>query len=65
MNDGASYQTAMWPGQRSRARLFLDLFNIPNNAAAETIVNGTGARFGLPTTILAPRTARVGARLEW
>lgn len=52
-------------GGRSRARMFLDLFNIANSAAAETIVTGTGARFGFPTNILAPRTARVGARFEW
>ena len=51
--------------ERTRARLFLDLFNLANSAAAETIVTGTGARFHYPTAILGPRTARIGFRFEW
>lgn len=49
----------------SRARLFLDLFNLTNSAAAETIVTSTGTRLGFPTNILGPRTARVGFRFDW
>jgi hypothetical protein len=49
----------------SRVRLFIDLFNITNSAAAETIVVSTGARYQVPTNLLAPRTARIGARFEW
>ena len=52
-------------GTAAGVRLFLDLFNLTNNNAAETIVTSTGTRFRFPTNILGPRTARVGARVEW
>jgi hypothetical protein len=50
---------------RMRVRGFVDLFNITNSNAPETISIQTGARFEQPTAILAPRTARLGFRLEW
>ncbi|MEW6320952.1 MAG: TonB-dependent receptor [Acidobacteriota bacterium] len=50
---------------RARARLFFDLFNITNSAAAESITTTTGSNFLRPSTILAPRTARLGFRFLW
>lgn len=48
-----------------RLRLFLDLFNLTNSNAPETISFSTGRAFEAPTTILGPRVARVGVRFEW
>jgi hypothetical protein len=53
------------PIARTRLRLFLDLFNITNSHAAETISFSTGTAFERPSAVLAPRVARVGARFEW
>jgi hypothetical protein len=50
---------------RLRTRLFLDLFNITNSHASETISRATGPAFQVPINILAPFTARVGFRLLW
>jgi TonB dependent receptor len=48
-----------------RIRGSLDLFNITNSNAAETRTTTTGTSFLRPTAVLAPRTARVGARFSW
>ncbi|HJU41429.1 MAG TPA: carboxypeptidase regulatory-like domain-containing protein [Vicinamibacterales bacterium] len=48
-----------------RVRGFVDLFNLSNSNAAETRTITTGAAFLRPTAILAPRTARIGARLSF
>jgi hypothetical protein len=50
---------------RLRTRLFLDLFNLTNSHASETITRATGGNFLRPAAILAPRTARVGFRFLW
>jgi Carboxypeptidase regulatory-like domain len=50
---------------RMRVRAFADFFNISNSNAPETISIQTGLAFERPTAILAPRTMRLGARLEW
>jgi hypothetical protein len=50
---------------RLRTRLFLDLFNITNSSASETITRTTGANYLRPANILAPATARLGFRLLW
>ena len=50
---------------RIRTRLFLDLFNLTNSAAGESVTRTTGRNFLRPSTILAPRTARVGFRFLW
>jgi hypothetical protein len=50
---------------QAKVRLFLDVFNIANSYAAETISQATGAAFLQPTAILGPRTGRVGLRLIW
>jgi hypothetical protein len=52
-------------GDRSRARLFLDIFNITNSHSAETISQATGVNYQRPSAILAPITARVGVRFLW
>ena len=41
----------------------MDLFNITNSHASETISRATGLQFLKPTAILAPFTARVGFRV--
>ena len=50
---------------RYRLRLFIDLFNVTNSSASETITQTTGLSFLKPATILAPRTVRVGFRFSW
>ncbi|MEZ5286579.1 MAG: hypothetical protein R2712_17585 [Vicinamibacterales bacterium] len=52
-------------GSTVRLRPFLDLFNILNNDAYETINVGTGSSFQRPSAILAPRTMRIGFRFVW
>jgi hypothetical protein len=47
---------------RIRTRLFLDVFNITNSHASETISRQTGLGYQKPSAILAPITARVGFR---
>ena len=51
-------------GRHARGRLFVDLFNITNTNAAETRTITSGTAFLRPTAVLAPRTARIGARLS-
>ena len=48
-----------------RMRLFVDLFNISNSNAVETRTITTGAAYLRPTAVLAPRTARIGARFQF
>ncbi len=50
---------------RTRARFFLDLFNITNSHASETISRDTGTGYQKPSAILAPFTTRVGLRFLW
>jgi hypothetical protein len=50
---------------RMRTRLFLDVFNITNSSASETITRTTGPNYLRPAAILAPITARVGFRFLW
>ena len=52
-------------GHNMRLRGFFDLFNITNSNAAETRTIATGTSFLRPTAVLAPRTARLGARVSW
>jgi carboxypeptidase family protein len=49
----------------AKLRAFLDIFNIANRYAAETISFSTGSAFQQPTAILGPRTARIGFRFIW
>jgi len=48
-----------------RVRLFVDLFNITNSNSAETRTITSGTAFLRPTAVLAPRTARIGARFQF
>jgi hypothetical protein len=48
---------------RLRLRAYLDLFNIANSHASETISRATGLQYLKPTAILAPFTSRVGFRV--
>jgi len=50
---------------KTRLRAFVDLFNILNSDAADTMSWATGAAFERPTQIVGPRTARIGFRYEW
>jgi Carboxypeptidase regulatory-like domain len=50
---------------RLRSRLFLDVFNITNSHASETISRATGLSYLKPSAILAPRVARLGFRFLW
>jgi hypothetical protein len=52
-------------GNTVRVRGFLDLFNITNSNSAESRTITTGTSFLRPTAVLAPRTARIGARLSF
>ena len=50
---------------RVRLRMFLDVFNITNSHASETISRNSGLGYLKPSAILAPITARVGFRFQW
>jgi hypothetical protein len=52
-------------GGNVRLRGFLDLFNLTNSNSAESRTITTGTAFLRPTAVLAPRTARIGARLSF
>jgi hypothetical protein len=52
-------------GGNYQLRVFLDLFNITNSHASETIGRATGLSYLKPTAILAPFTTRVGFRMMW
>ncbi len=52
-------------GSRTRARLFVDFFNISNSHASETITRTTGVNYLRPAAILAPFTTRLGVRFLW
>jgi hypothetical protein len=52
-------------GGKLRLRALFDLFNITNSNAVETRTVSTGTSFLRPTAVLAPRTARLGARVSW
>jgi hypothetical protein len=52
-------------GHVAKVRLFLDVYNLTNAYAAQTINVTTGPSFQNPTSILAPRTGRVGFRFIW
>jgi hypothetical protein len=52
-------------GRNVRLRGFFDLFNITNSNAVETRTVTTGTSFLRATAVLAPRTARLGARFSW
>ena len=45
--------------------VFADGFNLTNANPASNINWGSGATFLLPVTIVSPRLARIGAKLEW
>src|SRR5262249_51261795 len=51
--------------QHLHVRGFLDLFNLTNSNAADARTIVTGPSFLRPTSILPPRTLRVGTRVEW
>src|SRR6185503_6061896 len=52
-------------GHVAKVRLFLDGYNLTNSYAAQTINVTTGPSFQNPTSILAPRTGRIGFRFIW
>jgi carboxypeptidase family protein len=45
--------------------VFVDGYNLTNANPAANIVWGSGSTFTQPTTIVAPRLARVGAKFDW
>ena len=45
--------------------LFVDVYNITNSNAQQNINWSSGSAFLNPSTILAPRIARIGAKLNW
>jgi hypothetical protein len=49
-------------GKNAKLRAYLDLFNLSNSHASETIGRATGLAYRKPSLILAPRTARLGFR---
>ena len=52
-------------GGTVRLRTMFDLFNLTNTNAVETRTVTTGTAFLRPTAVLAPRTARIGARFQF
>jgi hypothetical protein len=45
--------------------LFVDGYNLTNTNPASNIVWGSGSTFNQPTTIIAPRLFRFGAKVDW
>ena len=52
-------------GRGVRAVGFLDVYNISNTNAAFTVAQNSGSAFLRPSTVTAPRIARVGMQLLW
>ena len=52
-------------GSGRSVSVFADGFNLTNANPASNINWGSGATFLLPVTIVSPRLARIGAKLEW
>jgi hypothetical protein len=52
-------------GVNTRLHGFVDLFNLTNSNAVETLSYSTGSGFQGPTNIVAPRAVRLGARFVW
>ena len=52
-------------GHGTALRGFVDLFNLTNSNAAETLTISNGTSFLRPTAILATRTARIWVRFIW
>ena len=50
---------------RARVGLFLDVFNALNANTAVNIIWGSGASFEKAATVLGPRIAKFGAKLDW
>jgi hypothetical protein len=44
---------------------FIDVYNVFNTNAEQTIVWASGSSFLRPTAILPPRIARIGAKVNW
>ena len=55
MFDVRAEKTVNFTSRDPRPRLFLDLFNITNSHASETISRATGLGYQKPSAILAPR----------
>jgi len=52
------------PGRWSRWR-FLEIFNVLNSNAEQNMNCASGPLFLRPLTIVPPRIARIGVRLDW
>jgi carboxypeptidase family protein len=52
-------------GSGRSVSVFVDGFNLTNANPASNITWGSGSTFLLPVTIVSPRLARIGAKLEW
>jgi len=52
-------------GHAAKVRLFLDGYNLTNSYSAQTISVASGSAYLNPTSILAPRTGRIGFRFIW
>jgi hypothetical protein len=44
---------------------FVDIYNMFNTNAEQTVTTSSGASWLRPTAITGPRSLRIGARLEW
>jgi hypothetical protein len=48
-----------------RVAVFLDLFNLFNSNAEQNLNWSSGSSFLRPLSIVSPRIARIGAKVEW
>jgi hypothetical protein len=44
---------------------FIDVYNLLNTNAEQTLTTVSGSAWLRPTAITGPRVLRIGARLEW
>ena len=55
------------PGSPAKVSLFLDLFNLTNNASYQGIASNlsTSTAFGVATSYIPPRRAQLGVKFVW
>jgi len=54
-----------WRAARARIMAFIDVYNLLNTNAEQTLTTVSGSAWLRPTAITGPRVLRIGARLEW
>jgi hypothetical protein len=54
-----------FPWRRTTTSIYVDAFNVTNRGVATGVTDTSGGSFGVPSGWSAPRTIRLGARLQF